>query len=164
MRVFRVPLFVLLMLVVAGLACGGGGDGATKPAPTVPIQGVDEHELAALAVHLSYLQDKVAELDGATGSDELEWAAFSPTWNRDLTEHKGAYAKEFGANVNEYKGGCRTAFFDIAVGYGELFILWTRYDGLLEGDVTQAEVEAKHAEFAELLERAEGALETCRED
>lgn len=164
MRAFRWPLLVLLVLVAAGLACGEGGDAATKPAPTVPVQEVDEHELAALAVHLSYLQDKVAELDGATGSDELEWAAFSPTWNRDLAEHKDAYAKEFGANVNEYKGGCRTAFFDIGVGYGELFILWTRYDGLLEGDVTQAEMEAKRLEFEELLARAEEALETCRED
>ncbi len=164
MRAFRWPLFALLVLVLMGLACGGGGEVGTNPAPTVPVQEVDDHELAALAVHLLYLQDKVAKLDGATGSDELEWAAFSPTWNRDLTEHKGSYAKEFGANVNEYKGACRSAFFDIGVGYGELFILWTRYDGLLEGEVAQAEVEAKRAEFEELLERAERALETCRED
>lgn len=128
------------------------------------LKELKEQELTSLQEHLSYLEDKLTQLEQAKSMDELQWTSWSREWNTDLREHKESYTQEFGANINEYKGYCRNAFLDIGIGYGDILILWKSHDDLLENQITEDELDTRKAELRTLLDEAHTALTTCWED
>lgn len=127
-------------------------------------QRLKEQELASLQIHLTYLNDKFDLLDQAKGKDKLEWTSWSREWNIDLQEHGETFDQEFGANINQYRGYCRSAFLDIGVVYGDIFILWQGYDDFVEGKIAESELSNRIASLKDLLDKAQIAITTCQEN
>jgi len=127
-------------------------------------QRLKEQELSSLQIHLTYLNDKFDLLDKAKGKDELEWTGWSREWNTDLQEHRETFNQEFGANISQYKGYCRSAFLDIGIAYGDIFILWQSYDDFVMGKIAESELDTRIAGLRALLDEAQAAITICQED
>jgi hypothetical protein len=127
-------------------------------------QQLKEQELSSMQIHLTYLNDKLDSLDQAKGKDISDWTGWSREWNIDLQEYRGTFDQEFGANINEYKGYCRSAFLDIGIAYGDIFILWQSYDDFVEGKLAESELETRIADLRTLLDEAQIAITTCQEN
>ncbi len=124
-------------------------------------------ELQSLQAHLSFLKEMESELAKAASPanfDEFIWVTWSADWNKRLEGSKDAYGQELGSNINEYKGYCRDAFFEIAVGYSDLFVLWLDYDNFLEGQGDKSTLDKRKADFEQLLNDAHSGLDKCREN
>jgi len=127
-------------------------------------QRLKEQEISSMQIHLAYLSDKLDSLDQAKDKDIAEWTGWSREWNIDLQEHRETFDQEFGANINEYNGYCRNAFWDIGIAYGDIFILWQSYDDFVEGELAESELQTRVTDLRTSLDEAEIALTTCQED
>ena len=97
-------------------------EGSVKPQDDTP----------QLLSHLQKFEHHYAKLQNVMKSKKFS-GNWSANWNRDLSVLRTNFNNEFGSNIGEYKGECKQGFFNIAVGAGYIFNVWSEYRALSSG-------------------------------
>lgn len=113
-----------------------------------------------LLSHLEKFETHYAKLQTVMQTGILT-GSWSGQWNRKLNILRKSFDKKFGKTSRDYYGECPQAFFNIAVGAGYMFNVWSEYNALNSGRGKSQVLQDMKGYVAEHFGKARKEINSC---
>jgi len=118
-------------------------------------------DLSDLSKDLNVILSHYRKLIDANKNNKVN-GTWSANWNRRLSKLRSDFDDRYGSNINEYKGECPQAFFNISVASGYMYNVWSEYFSVISGRGSKKVFNDMKVFVKEHVNEAQNALNKCK--